>query len=247
MNLKNKVVLVTGGAIGIGEAVSRMAAEKGAKVIVNYNRSKEEGEKLVKEIIENGGEAIAVKADVSKEDEVKNLFKSAVEEFGTVDVLVNNASYSVGEDFLKSTKKFWMGQMENNFSSAVMCSQEFVRLNQGKNEKKIINISSLYGQGGEAGSDFMAYAATKGALNNFTQNLAKASAPILVNAIAPGYVYTPQWFKNSEEAKKSFEEQTLIGRFIKPEEIADAVIFMAQNDALTGSILTIDGGLSLKG
>jgi NAD(P)-dependent dehydrogenase (short-subunit alcohol dehydrogenase family) len=234
MDLKNKVVLVTGGAIGIGEAIVREFAKNGSTVVVNYNRSKKEAEKLVVELEADGVSALAVKADVSNEEEIGSLFDQVVQKFGSVDVLINNAGYSTGEDFLKGTRKLWLDQLTNNFLSVVSCSQKFLEINKGKTDKKIINISSIYGFGGVGDSGFMQYCASKAAVNNFTENLAKFSGPVLVNAIAPGYVWTPQWYEISKEEKDKFGENLVIKRFIEPNEIADGVIFLAKNDAITG-------------
>jgi 3-oxoacyl-[acyl-carrier protein] reductase len=245
MNLNAKTVLVTGGAIGIGAAIVRAFADQGSNVVINYNRSESEAEKLAQELRKKKIHVLTVKADVSKEEDIENLFQSALNEFRTIDVLVNNAGYSLGEDFLSGSRQIWLDQFTNNFLSVVSCSQKFVALNKDKKEKKIINISSIYGFSSVGAEGFMQYCASKAAVNDFTQNLAKFVSPILVNAVAPGYVWTPQWYSTDQQSKKDFEEKLVIKRFIKPEEIAEGVVFLAQSEAITGVILPIDGGQTL--
>lgn len=246
MNLKGKVVIVTGGAIGIGAATVSAMAEKGAKIVINYNRSAKEAERLTQSIVAYGGKAISIKADVSNEQEIIKIFDETVKKFGTVDVLVNNAGYSIGEDFLKGSRKLWLDQYENNFLSSVATSRQFLKINKGQLGKKIINVSSIYGFGGVGDTGYLQYSASKGALNNFTQSFAKLAAPILVNAVAPGYVWTPQWEGTSEKSKKEFAKELLINRFIEPGEVSDTIVFLAESDAITGTIITVDGGQTLK-
>jgi 3-oxoacyl-[acyl-carrier protein] reductase len=247
MTIKGKTVLITGGAIGIGEAISREFAKQGANVIINYNRSEKEAVSLVKELTKNYEiKAISIKADLSDSKEVENLFKLAAKQFSSIDILINNAGYSLGHDFLTSERGLWLKQYENNFLSSVECSQHFLSL-ENKGLRKIINISSIFGFDDKSDPEFMQYSASKAALNSFTKNLAKKFAPnVLVNAIAPGYVLTPQWETKSEQIKKDCMNETLIKRFIKPGEVSDAALFLAKNDAMTGTILLIDGGLALK-
>jgi NAD(P)-dependent dehydrogenase (short-subunit alcohol dehydrogenase family) len=246
MELKNKVAIVTGSSSGIGEAIALELAQIGCKVVVNCRNSEKEAERIVTEIRDNGGEAIFIKADVSKKEEVEKLFSKTIEKFGAVDILINNASKQGGSDFLTTDNNEWLEHFNNDFLSAVMCSQEFVKL-KTKTLRKIVNISSLYGFGEFSCSSFMPYSAAKAALNNFTQNLAKLVAPdVLVNTVAPGYTLTPHWNSLSEDVIKSCVKSTLIKRMIKPEEIADAVKFLIENDAITGQTVMIDGGLSLQ-
>jgi NAD(P)-dependent dehydrogenase (short-subunit alcohol dehydrogenase family) len=246
MELKNKVAIVTGSSSGIGKAIALELAKCGCKVVVNCRKSEKKAAEIVTEIVNNGGEAIFIKADVSKKEEVEKLFSKTIEKFGEVDILINNASKQGGSEFLPTDNNEWLEHFNNDFLSAVMCSQEFMKL-KTKNIRKIVNISSLYGFGEFSCSSFMPYSAAKAALNNFTQNLAKLVAPeILVNTVAPGYVLTPHWNKVSEESIKSCENSTLIKRMIKPEEIADTTKFLIENDAITGQIIVVDGGLSLQ-
>jgi len=247
MNLKNKVVLITASSTGIGRAMAEAFAKEGANVIINYRKQKEEGEKVLKVIKEIGGDHLLIQADVSKEDEVKKMFSEIEKKYGVVDILMNNAGDAKSVDFLKSTFEEWEYQLHNNFLSAVICSREFLKLKGSENVRKIINTSSIWGFDDKCQPNYMAYGASKAAMNSFTKNMAKMFAPnVLVNAIAPGYVITPHWGDMSEEEMQEEGNAQLIERMIQPEEVAEGAIFLAKNDATTGIILSIDGGIALK-
>ena len=247
MNLKNKVVLITASSTGIGRAMSEAFAREGANVIVNYRKQKEEGEKVLKVLNEIGGDHLLIQADVSKEDEVKKMFSEIEKKYGVVDILMNNAGDAKSIDFLNSTFEEWEYQLHNNFLSAVICSREFLKLKGSENVRKIINTSSIWGFDDKCQPNYMAYGASKAAMNSFTKNMAKMFAPnVLVNAIAPGYVITPHWGDMSEEEMQEEGNAQLIERMIQPEEVAEGAIFLAKNDATTGIILSIDGGIALK-
>jgi len=247
MNLKNKVVLITASSTGIGRAMSEAFAREGANVIVNYRKQKEEGEKVLKVLNEIGGDHLLIQADVSKEDEVKKMFSEIEKKYGVVDILMNNAGDAKSIDFLNSTFEEWEYQLHNNFLSAVICSREFLKLKGSEKIRKIINTSSIWGFDDKCQPNYMAYGASKAAMNSFTKNMAKMFAPnVLVNAIAPGYVITPHWGDMSEEEMQEEGNAQLIERMIQPEEVAEGAIFLAKNDATTGTILSIDGGIGLK-
>jgi 3-oxoacyl-[acyl-carrier protein] reductase len=133
------------------------------------------------------------------------------------------------------------------FFSAMRMTQEFIAM-ASSNLRKIINVTSIYGNLATGHPDYLQYSAFKAALANATATLGKSAAPhILINAIAPGYTETPAWTGASLESKEACARATLIGRFVRPEEVAHAVIFIAENDAMAGQVLTLDGGTSLKG
>lgn len=247
MNLKGKVVLVTGAATGIGRAIALAFAHEGASLVINYRTKKNEAEEVLKVTSSLGGDHILVQADVGKGDQVRSMFDEVNKHYGSLDILVNNAGDARSIDIEKSPIWDWMYQMENNFFSAVLCTREFLKMKGSEDIRKIINISSIWGFDDKCLPDYMAYGASKAALNSFTKNMAKKYAPnLLVNAIAPGYVLTPHWGEMSKEEKKSEGASQLIDRFITTEEIAEGAILIAKNDAMTGTILSIDGGIGLK-
>jgi 3-oxoacyl-[acyl-carrier protein] reductase len=248
MNLSGKTVLITGSSSGIGEATSYAFAKEGAKVIVNYLSNREGAERVVLKIREMGCEAIGIKADVSDPGEVKSLFREAVKAFGTVDILINNAGGAHEKPFLETTKDDWINEFNINFFGAVLCSQEAIRVMLNNEDGgKILNTSSVRGLPDDGREGTMAYCAAKAAVINFTKNLAKAYCPkILVNSVAPGFTQTPYFDRLTDEQKNERLRTTPINRFIQPSEIADAFLYLAKSDCLTGEILVVDGGYSLK-
>lgn len=245
MKIKDKVALVTGSSSGIGRSIAVSLADEGAKVIVNSRKNEVDGNSVVSEITKKGGEAIYIKADLSEQSECKALFDSAVEKYGGIDFLVNCAGESKKGELENSD--VWKYQFENILMSVVNATSEFLKVNLGKANKKIVNISSIYGSTLGGNTDFMAYSAMKAAVNNLTINLAKKHVPdVLVNAIAPGYTFTPPWGELTSELKKDLERETKIERFVDPEEIAQAVLMVLKNDAIVGQTITVDGGTLLK-
>ena len=247
MNLKNKVVLVTGSAMGIGRAIAESFAKEGANVILNYRKNEDKAKEVLKEIEKYEGKHLLIQADVAKEEDVKRMFQVIGKEYGLIDILVNNAGEAQDINLLTSDISEWEYQMDNNFLSAVMASKEFLNMKGNEKLRKIINISSIWGFDDKAKPDYMAYAASKAALNSLTKNMAKKFAPnVLINAISPGYVLTPGWGELSEAEIKENADQQLIERFITSEEIAEGALFLAKSDATTGILLSIDGGIGLK-
>ncbi len=236
MELQGKVAIVTGSSRGLGRAIALAFAEKGMKVVVNYNSSEEMARKTVEEIERAGGEAIAVKADVRRRGEVREMVELTIEEFGDIDVLVNNAGISGKYRSIKEVDdEDWNAVIETNLTGAFIVTQEVLRY---MTKGKIINVSSVAGRmGGVIGPH---YAASKAALIGFTFSLARELAPdILVNAIAPGPIDTEII---DQQTKDMLAKVTPLGRIATPEEIAHAVVFLAENDYITGSVLDINGG-----
>lgn len=243
MELKDKVVLVTGSSRGIGAAIATSFADKGAEVIINYVENKSRAEKVVRAI---GGKAMAIKADVSDKKEVSSLFKRLVKEYKNIDILVNNASVTYPEDFIESNEEHWKKQFEVTFFSSVWCTQEFVKALKTK-PGKIINISSVRGLENYGRPGITAYSAAKAAMINFTKTMAKDLAPhIQVNSVAPGFTFTENYEKFSKELQQKFVNSTFLKKWIHPEDIARAVVFLAEDDVMTGQIITVDAGFSLK-
>jgi 3-oxoacyl-[acyl-carrier protein] reductase len=245
MTLKDKVVLVTGASSGIGQATAVRFAKEGAKVVVNYKDNKQGAEETLAAITKTS-EGIVVQADVSKPDDVQRLFESAVAQYGTVDILINNAAIPNDKvEFMKTTFDDMREIVDNNLLSVMMCSQVAAKIMLKQGHGKILNTSSI--RGWQFGGRLPVYAASKAGVNNFTSTLAKELAPnIHVNAVAPGYVRTRVYDSKSEAELAAYPEQTKLKRFIEPEEIADAFVFLAQNDAITGQVIYVDAGLMLK-
>ena len=247
MLLKGKVAVITGSSSNIGRAIALRFGKEGAKIVVNSKSHPQEGKSVVNELKSLGAEAIYVQADVSEETGAKKLIDAAVEKFGTVDVLVNNAGRTTGLPFFEITKENLLDQFNNNFFCTVLCSKEAAKVMKEKGKGKIINTASIRGISHTGREGIMAYSAAKAAVINFTKTLAKELAPnITVNAVAPGFVITPNYDSLSEEIKKQFIEGTLIKRWIQPDEMADAYLFLATSDIVTGQVIVVDGGFTLK-
>jgi len=245
MDLKNKIAIVTGSRRGIGKAIVLALAKAGAHVVVS-DINLDDCNKVVEEIKAIGKEGLAVKADISNPEEVKEMVKSTVKRFGKIDILVNNAGIYMQKSLTDSTEQDFDRILDINLKGVFLCSKAVVpeMIKQGKG--KIINITSIAGQVGFANSS--AYCASKGAIINITRELALelAQYKINVNAIGPGVIETPMT-KNLLEDKAT--KETLLAniplnRIGKPEDIANAALFLASNkaDYITGITLFVDGG-----
>lgn len=233
-----KTVLVTGASQGIGKATAIALAKEGYSVAINYRSNEEAAQEVLDECNKHSEGNILVKADVSNEKEVAEMFG----QIKSLDVLVNNAGIFSEEDNPTNIKAF-DDIYRSNFLSCVLVTKYALEIMK---TGSIVNISSIHGRLGHGRPEAIAYSAFKAALDSYTKNLAKDVAPdILVNAIAPGRVNTPMWGAETEEEQKELGEVHLIERMIEPEEIADAVIFLTKNKAICGEILTVDGGMSL--
>jgi 3-oxoacyl-[acyl-carrier protein] reductase len=244
MDLQGKIVLVTGASSGIGKAIAIAFAQKRAHVLVHYGSNKAGAQETLREV-EKTSSGRPYQADLMDPNAVDSLFRDIRQTTPTIDVLVNNAGDARPGDI--GEEQVWDYEYKNILLSAIRTSQEFIAI-QSPSLRKIINITSIYGNDTTGDPDYLQYSAFKAALANVTATLSKSTAPrILVNAVAPGYTKTPAWAGASYESKKACVRATLIGRFVKSEEVAHAVIFIAENDALTGQVITLDGGTSLKG
>jgi 3-oxoacyl-[acyl-carrier protein] reductase len=243
--LAGKVAVVTGASKGIGASVAKYLAAEGASVVVNYAKSQTEAESVVAEIVRADGKAIAVKADVSKQEDIARLFAATKNTFGAVDVLVNNAGIYQPAPLADITPENFRQQTDLNVLGLLLTTQEAVK-HFNPDGGSIINISSLVSTYGIA--DLSVYSATKSAVDSITRSLAKELAPrkIRVNSVNPGMVETEGlhetgFIQNSEYMASI----TPLGRIGQPEDIAPAVVFFASQDSswLTGEALFITGGL----
>ncbi len=243
MEFNDKTILVTGGSSGIGEAIALEFARAGAKMIfINYRKSADKAAKVVEKLAALT-QASAYQGDLSDKMAVENMFSEIKKSHDTIDILVNNAGESIPGDI--ADYNLWDYQFKNNFFSAVYTTNEFLKFTEKqKSQRKIINITSMYGLFEMGDTDFIHYSAAKAALNSYTFNLArKLGNKVLVNAVAPGWTITPAWDGTPEDAFKHCEELMTIKRFITAEEVAQLVVAIAKNDAITGEIYKIDGGV----
>ncbi len=247
MKLKNKVALITGSSRGIGRATALLFAQEGAKVVVNCRIRVKKGQAVVNKIKKAGGEAILVKADITKEKEVKKLVKKAIKAFGRIDILVNNVGEIIRPGDWQRDLKTWSKTIDANLTCTWLMIREVAPIMKKQNGGTIINLASVYGFLGAA--PVLAYTCAKGGLITLTKAFAKELAPkIRVNAIAPSNVMTDMTKSAGKKLIDFFKQQTPLKRIAEPEEIAKAILFLASDDAsyITGEVLVVDGGYSLK-
>jgi 3-oxoacyl-[acyl-carrier protein] reductase len=247
MKLENKVVIVTGASKGIGAGIAKQMGLEGAKVVVNYASSASDAEKVVTEITNNGGTAIAVKGDMSKQADVKNLFEQTIQSFGKLDTLVNNAGIYEFAPLAAFSEDSYRSVFAVNVLGLLLASHEAEKL-FGENGGSIINISSFASTRPEPYS--VVYGASKGAVDTITTALAQELGPknIRVNSIRPGGVLTEGVEKlgataDSEPIQQMIKRSAL-GRMVTPNDIAKLAIFLASDDSqiITGQFIEVSGG-----
>ena len=248
LDLSGKVALVTGASSGIGRATAEAFADCGATVAISYNRNEAGAEETRAKIVEAGGRAIVIQADVTRTDDIKALIERTTSELGPIDILINNAGSLIERlRILQLTEERWDQVINLNLKSAFLCSQAVVASMMERKTGTIINVSSIAGRnGGALGA--IHYATAKGGLITFTKGLAKELAPygVRVNAVSPGVIDTPYHEQfSTPEAIKNFVAAIPLGRVGTAQEVAQVILFLASDAAsyLTGETIEINGGM----
>ena len=243
-SLKDKVALVTGASQGIGRATSLVLAESGAAVAVAA-RTADKLHSLVSEIEAAGGTAFAVPMDVADAAQIKSGFQQVLAKFGKLDILVNNAAITRDTLALRMKLEDWEAVLRTNLTGAYLCTQQALGAMLKARSGRIINISSVVAETGNAGQ--ANYVASKAGLIGFTRAIALeiASRGITVNAVAPGFIATPMTDVLSQELKDKMRTMIPLGRFGTDRDVAATVAFLASEDAgyITGQVIDVNGGL----
>ncbi|WP_145949873.1 SDR family NAD(P)-dependent oxidoreductase [Paenibacillus sp. Y412MC10] len=247
MNIQHKTAIVTGGGTGIGKAVSIELAKRGARVVVNYSRSREDAEETVRTIQEGGGTAVAVQANVAKEAEVQAMVGRAAREFGSVDILINNASitrYIAMNDLESVNDEAWDELYQVNVKGMFYCARAAAAEMKKQKQGVIVNLGSIAGITGSGSS--LPYAVSKAAVHGLTRSLARALAPeIRVSSVAPGAVAT-RWWAGREQQMEQLAGSLLLNRISSPEDIAHMICAVVEQDSLTGQVITVDAGQTMS-
>ena len=245
-SLKDKVALVTGASQGIGWDIAQALVVAGAKVAVAA-RTEEKLALLVGEIAAAGGEAIAIKMDVADADQIKAGFKQVIEKFGRLDILINNAAITRDGLAVRMKPDDWDAVIRTNLTGAHLCIQQALGVMMRARSGRIINVSSVVAQMGNAGQ--ANYVAAKAGLIGLTKAIAMeiASRNITVNAVAPGFIETPMTDVLSDKVKEELKTRIPLGRLGVPRDVAASIVFLASDEAayITGHVLDVNGGMYL--
>jgi 3-oxoacyl-[acyl-carrier protein] reductase len=243
MNLNNKIALVTGSGRGIGKAIALKLAESGATVVIND--VSDAAEAAAKEIQSSGKPSLFVKANVSASAEVNEMMEKIVTTFGRIDILVNNAGITRDALTLRMTDEEWDAVLNVNLKSVFVCTRAALKYMMKQRYGRIVNISSISGIVGNPGQ--VNYCAAKAGIIGITRTVSKemASRQITVNAVAPGFIETDMTQKIPEKIKEEFNKRIPAGYFGTPQDVAEAVAFLASDAAryITGQVLCVDGGM----
>jgi 3-oxoacyl-[acyl-carrier protein] reductase len=245
MQLKDQVAVVTGGTKGIGRAICLLFAEEGAKVVANFSKDVDAAEALKKEAKTRGLNIGLYKADVTQFDQVKEMVEDAFAEYGRIDIFVNNVGLVRDNFLMLMSDDDWNSLLHTNLTSIFNCCRTVIRKMIPQRKGKIINISSISGILGTSGQTN--YAATKGGVISFTKALAREVGPfnIHVNAVAPGLIESDIVSRMPKEKVEAITKSSSLGRIGRPEEVAQAVLFLASanSDYITGQTIIVDGGI----
>ncbi len=245
MILEDKVTIVTGGTKGIGRATSLLLAREGAEVVANFSKDVEAAEKLMEEAKSNQLSIGLYKADVTRFDQVKEMVEETFAKYGQIDILVNNVGLVRDNFLMLMSDEDWDSLLRTNLTSLFYCCRAVIRKMIPQRRGKIINVSSISGILGTSGQTN--YAATKGGVISFTKALARELGPfnIQVNAVAPGLIESDVVSKMPKEKVEAIIKSSSLGRIGKPEEVAQAVLFLASegSDYITGQTIVVDGGI----
>lgn len=245
--MSGRVALVTGSSRGIGRAVALELGRRGYRVAINYQSATEAAESAMLEIAEAGGIAAIFKADVSNQDEVKNLFDSVTKTLGAPEILVNNAGITRDNLLMRMKPEEWDDVISTNLNSVYYCTQAAIRGMMKARFGRIISMSSVTGLVGNAGQ--ANYAAAKAGILGLTKSIAReaASRGVTANVVAPGYIETDMTAVLPEEIRSAVLSQIPAGRYGKPQDVALAVAFLASDEAsyINGQVLAVDGGMTM--
>ena len=245
--LEEKIAVVTGASRGIGRAIAKELALKGAFVIVNYNGSKQAADETVNEITQAGGKAVGVQCNVADAAECEAFINNIISEYGRIDILVNNAGITRDNLLMKMTEEEFDAVIDTNLKGAFNCIKHVSRQMLKQKSGRIINISSVSGVMGNAGQ--ANYCASKAGVIGLTKSVAReiGSRGITVNAIAPGFIDTEMTAVLPDDVKKAMGEQIPLKRFGTTEDVAQAAVFLASDRAayITGQVLCVDGGMAM--
>jgi len=244
-NLKDKVALITGGSRGIGKAIAKRLASEGAIVAINYTQNESAAIQTKNEIEEAGGQAILSKFDVSNFDAVHEGVDKIIEKLGSIYILINNAGITKDTLLMRMKEEDWDSVISINLKGIFNCTKAVTRNMFKQREGRIVNLTSVVGEMGNAGQTN--YAASKAGIIGFTKACAREMAPrgITVNAISPGFIKTDITDQLPEEIRKDYISKIPLNRFGSPEDIAGAVAFLTSDDAsyITGEVFRINGGI----
>lgn len=243
---ENRVIAITGGSRGIGRAVAlRFAAENAKIIIVHYDPDEKAADETLELLAKKKIQAVSRKLDASSWQEVSAFFKEMIDEFGKVDVLVNNAGITRDTLLMRMSEQEWDSVIQVNLKSVFNCTQAVIRSMMKERYGRIVNISSVVGQMGNPGQ--ANYSASKAGIMGFTKTVAREVAPrgITVNAVAPGFIDTDMTAVLSEKVREGFVRQIPLGRMGDPEDIAEAVHWLCSDAAgyITGQVLHVNGGM----
>jgi len=246
--LNGQVAVVTGASRGIGRAVALQLAALGAKVVVNYHSHPEAAEAVVEQIRSAGGEALAVRADVSEPAAAQKLMDEALAAYGRIDILVNNAGVTRDNLLLRMSEQDWDTVMDINLKGAFNCLKSATKPMMKQRYGRVVNITSVSGLAGNAGQ--ANYSAAKAGLVGLTKAVAKelGSRNITINAVAPGFIETELTAGLAEDLMKTAVSLTPLGRLGQPDDVAHAVVFFVSDGAsyITGQVLSVDGGFVMQ-